>query len=75
MLQPTGNRAFDVAVLALENTRQNALKAATTQQAARAADIAFHQGVIAAGRSFGITALNSMEALVELGVSNAIPPN
>jgi len=69
MLTPTGYILFDAAIRALENTRQNALKAATTQQAAKAADVAFHTGVIAAGATFGIIAINSMEALVELGVS------
>ena len=51
---PTGNATHDAAVLKAEGVRQVAVAAATTQAAARSADIAFYQTAIASAKANGL---------------------
>jgi hypothetical protein len=63
----SGNVTHDSNVLAAENTRQNAVAAATTQSAAKTADIAFYRTAKASALANGIGVAQFTFALQQLG--------
>jgi hypothetical protein len=67
-IHKTGNAAFDAADLAAEATKQLALASATTQAAHNAAQDAFHQAVVDAGKTNGVDAYQSRLYLAERGI-------
>jgi hypothetical protein len=67
MAYPTGNRPYDSAVAALEMQKQVAMAAAGGNAGAvRAADVAYLQGVVAAGLANGIATLAQTQALTSI---------
>jgi hypothetical protein len=71
MPTPTGNKTHDASVLTAEVTRQVALKTASTQAAARTADIAYFRSVLASAKANGIQPGQFITALQELGTGGA----
>jgi hypothetical protein len=67
-VQPTGNLAFDTAVMLAERTRQVAMVGNPTQAQARAADLAWLNAVIAAAAASGgaVTVPNELAALAAI---------
>ncbi|OAF17856.1 hypothetical protein [Bradyrhizobium neotropicale] len=63
----SGNRTHDNNVYSAEVTQQAAYKAASSQAAVKAADIAFHRAVKASAKANGIGFDCNTQALVELG--------
>jgi hypothetical protein len=63
----TGIKTVDDSIARLENTRQSAIAAATTQAAAISADAAYHRGFVKLGLANGVSVAGSMAALRELG--------
>jgi hypothetical protein len=64
-----GIKTVDDSIARLENSRQSAIAAATTQAAAIAADLAYHRGFIKLALSAGVSPAGSMAACRELGVT------
>jgi hypothetical protein len=65
----TGIKTLDDAAQRLENTRQTAVAAASTQAAAIAADLAYHRGFVKLAIANGVSPAGSMSAIRELGYS------
>jgi hypothetical protein len=62
----TGIKTVDDAITRLENTRQAAIAAATTQAAAISAEVAYHRGFVKLAISNGVSPAASMSALHEI---------
>jgi hypothetical protein len=63
----TGNLAHDSAMAAADGTRQVSLAAATTQSAARTADITFARAGVTSCKANGINPAQFITQLFELG--------
>jgi hypothetical protein len=67
----SGNKTHDAAVLVAEATRQNAVRAATTTAAARAAEIIYFRTCLASAVATGVMTEAYVNALKELGTGGA----
>ena len=65
----SGIKAHDDVVNAAENVRQAAVTAASSQSAARTAEIVFHRACVKSALANGISPSAAMQALRELGVT------
>jgi hypothetical protein len=70
-ISKSGNRSHDDLVNSLEETRQTAVAAASTQAAVNAAEITFYRATLASAKANGVEIEPIVAALKQLGTGGA----